>query len=121
MITAYRPIRRAMWTPLAIAPALLGLALAWAPAARACDMKAVDDELAREAALPPQPQLQAAADPSPNSDPSPNDDSAAKPGSAATASPSAAGSAGQGSQTATAQDAGKPASSTKQTQPETKK
>jgi hypothetical protein len=94
---------------LAVASTLGGLVLAWSPAARACDMKAVDDELAREAAAPA-PQLHAAADPSPSSNPSPSDDSASKPASAQNAEPAESGSGANGGMgSAAAQSGGKPA------------
>lgn len=64
------------WRTATIGPACLGLVLALMPAARACDMEAVDEELARTAVADQMtPRLQAAAEPANvAADPSPNDD-----------------------------------------------
>jgi len=77
-----------------IAPILFCAALAAAPVvAEACDMAAVDHELARTAeASPLAAASNDAADPSPNTgaDPSPNTDEAAKPSSSGNAQPQSA-------------------------------
>ncbi len=93
---------RTKFSVRAIGPALLCLGLVAIPAvASACDMKAVDDELARmAAATPPAPQVQAAADPS---------------GSAA-ADPSGSEQQGPGSQEPKS-SANAPASGSSQAQP----
>ncbi len=94
-----------------LGPAVLCLGLAAIPAAAwACDMQAVDEELAREAkAAPAVPQVQAAADPSPNTatDPSPNDESSKAP--TQTAAPTANGSGSSTSAQSGSQAGAKPA------------
>jgi len=100
------PIRWPAPSARMVAPAFLCLALAAIPAAAgACDMQAVNDELAREArAAPPAAQARADADPSPNNgaDPSPNDDQPAKTSGAQSAAPKSGASANPSGPGATA-------------------